>query len=136
MRPPLRRSTKSLSIQQQPLTDTEQSRADAELEQSLLDALTDSVLTTCAHAPSELQQRLVEVLDKGVVRSASRNIPSSAAGSRFSHACLRKLYVVCGRGVDMHGPHSCLLQVGVMGQTGDCKYTMPSKHGRATSARM
>lgn len=89
----------------------DQSRADAELELAVLDTLTDGVLTACARAPEEVLRRLVGVLDGGITRPRARHIPDSAAGSRFPHACLRKLYVLCSRGMEAQGAHGCLLEV-------------------------
>ncbi len=89
----------------------DQSRADAELELAVLDTLTDGVLTACARAPEEVRRRLVGVLDGGITRPRARHIPDSAAGSRFPHACLRKLYVLCSRGMEAQGAHGCLLEV-------------------------
>lgn len=91
--------------------DTEQSSSDAELEASVVDTLTDAVLTSCSHAPEEVRRRLIGVLDQAIVRPKDRHIPNSAAGIRFSHTCLRKLYVLSSRGVQDSGTQTCLLEV-------------------------
>ncbi len=75
---------------------------DAEVQASILDCLSDTVLTSCQYAPVEARQALVGVLDMG----AAAPTPDEAelpAASRFSHACLSKLYVLCSRGWDPRG---------------------------------
>lgn len=67
------------------LADTEQSSSDAELENSVVDMLTDAVLTACSHAPEELKRRLIAVLDQAIVRPKTCHIPDSAAG--LPHCC-------------------------------------------------
>ena len=113
-RNPSRRSSKKASRDPSfhaSLGDTEQSSSDAELEASVVDTLTDAVLTACSHAPEDVRRRLIGVLDQAITRPKDRHIPNSAAGIRFSHTCLRKLYVLSSRGVQDQGTEDCLLQV-------------------------
>lgn len=60
--------------------DTQQSSDDADLEASVVDTLTDAVLTACTHAPEDVRKRLISVLDQAIVRPKDRHIPNSAAG--------------------------------------------------------
>ena len=69
------------------------------------------VRAACGHAEAAEQQRLVAVVDRGIVRSHALDMPPSPSGSRFRQQCLRKMYVLCSRGVESQGPQSCLLQV-------------------------
>jgi len=87
----------------------EKRREDEELEQSGLDTLCDVALQSCAAAPDHLRQRLVRIVDCGV----DRPIPPEgiSGGERFSHVCLRKLYVLCSRGGESEGPHACTLGI-------------------------
>lgn len=62
--------------------DTQQSSDDADLEASVVDTLTDAVLTACSHAPEDIRKRLISVLDQAIVRPKDRHIPNSAAGER------------------------------------------------------
>ena len=62
------------------LGDTEQSSSDAELEASVVDTLTDAVLTSCSHAPEDIRRRFIGVLDQAITRPKDRHIPNSAAG--------------------------------------------------------
>ena len=64
------------------LGDTEQSSSDAELEASVVDTLTDVVLTACLHAPQDVRRRLIGVLDQAITRPKDRHIPNSAAGKQ------------------------------------------------------
>lgn len=77
--------------------DVQQSRADAELELSILDTLTDSVLVFCGTASVADQQRLIGIVDRGISRPRSLNIPQATTGSNFSHVCIRKMFVLCSR---------------------------------------
>ncbi|KAK9868608.1 hypothetical protein WJX84_001848 [Apatococcus fuscideae] len=90
---------------------TSVSQMDAELEAAVLDTLTETVLVSCANMPSESRQQLVSIVDQGLERGRARNIPNSAAGSRYTHLCLRKMYVLCSRGAEASGAQLCLLQV-------------------------
>ncbi|KAK3236704.1 hypothetical protein CYMTET_53172 [Cymbomonas tetramitiformis] len=89
--------------------DPEQRRADDELELAALDTLCDVVLTSCGASPDNLRRRLVAIVDCGV----DRPIPPEgySGGERFSHVCLRKLYVLGMRGGEAEGPHACLLAI-------------------------
>lgn len=51
------------------------------------------------------------IVDGGTVRPLERCLPGSAASSRFSLLCLRKMYVLCSRGAEASSPQGCLLQV-------------------------
>ena len=62
--------------------DTQQSSDDADLEASVVDTLTDAVLTACTHAPDDVRKRLISVLDQAIVRPKDRHIPNSAAGDK------------------------------------------------------
>ena len=62
------------------VSDTEQSSSDAELETSVVDTLTDAVLTACSHAPQDVKRRLIAVLDQAIIRPGACHIPDSAAG--------------------------------------------------------
>lgn len=53
----------------------------------------------------------MSIVDQGIARPHSLDMPGSPAGSRFRQQCLRKMYVLCGRGVESQGPHSCQLKV-------------------------
>ncbi len=64
------------------LGDTEQSNSDAELEASVVDTLTDGVLTSCSHVPEDVRRRLIGVLDQAITRPKDRHIPNSAAGKQ------------------------------------------------------
>ena len=80
---PSRRSSKNPSRDPSftgALGDTEQSNSDAELEASVVDTLTDGVLTSCSHAPEDVRRRLIGVLDQAITRPKDRHIPNSAAG--------------------------------------------------------
>ena len=57
------------------------------------------------------RQQLVCIVDRGLNRGRARNIPNSAAGSRFTHLCLRKMFVLCSRGAEASGAQLCLLEV-------------------------
>ncbi len=87
-------------------TPPDPATAAAELVLSVLDTLADAVLTACTHAPLSVRTRLVGIVDAGVVRGwdAPEALQPSA---RFSHGCLRKLFVLCSRGVDaqVRGAH-------------------------------
>ncbi|KAG2443720.1 hypothetical protein HXX76_002066 [Chlamydomonas incerta] len=113
----------------------EQVAADSEITAAVLDCLSDTVLSSCQHAPVEVRRALVEVLDAGAsslaapaaagisaaamaaAAAAPPPSPSDAGagglpgrgggaydesgqtpGSRLSHVCLAKLYVLCSRG--------------------------------------
>ncbi len=77
--------------------DPAQSRADVELELSVLDTLTDVILTECGPAPPALKRRLISIVDRGISRPKGLSIPQIATGSNFSHVCVRKMYVLCSR---------------------------------------
>lgn len=62
--------------------DTQQSSDDADLEASVVDTLTDAVLTACTHAPEDVRKRLISALDQAIIRPKDRHIPNSAAGER------------------------------------------------------
>ena len=62
--------------------DTQLSNDDADLEASVVDTLTDTVLTACTHAPEDVRKRLISVLDQAIIRPKDRHIPNSAAGNR------------------------------------------------------
>ena len=82
---PSRRSSKNPSRDPSftgALGDTEQSNSDAELEASVVDTLTDGVLTSCSHAPEDVRRRLIGVLDQAITRPKDRHIPNSAAGKQ------------------------------------------------------
>jgi hypothetical protein len=79
------------------LVDAAQGRADVDLELTVLDSLTDEVLTNCSSALLPLKRRLIAVVDRGIVRSRELSIPQATTGSNFSHVCVRKMYVLCGR---------------------------------------
>lgn len=70
--------------------DTQQSSDDADLEASVVDTLTDAVLTACSHAPEDVRKRLISVLDQAIVRPKDRHIPNSAAGER---CCIARTHV-------------------------------------------
>lgn len=72
-------------------------RSDIELEASILDLLTNSVLTVCTSAETPAIARLVAVVDGGAVRPGYLSIPGSPSGSSFRQICLRKMYVLCAR---------------------------------------
>lgn len=74
------------------VSDTEQSSSDAELETSVVDTLTDAVLTACSHAPQDVKRRLIAVLDQAIVRPAACHIPDSAAGV----SCLQPILTCYG----------------------------------------
>lgn len=81
---PSKAPSRDPSFKEAAVSDTEQSSSDAELETSVVDTLTDAVLTACSHAPDEVQQRLIAVLDQAIVRPKSYHIPNSAAGMLLS----------------------------------------------------
>eukprot|EP01025_Chloroclados_australasicus_P051787 TRINITY_DN6035_c0_g3_i1.p1 TRINITY_DN6035_c0_g3~~TRINITY_DN6035_c0_g3_i1.p1 ORF type:complete len:1021 (+),score=174.23 TRINITY_DN6035_c0_g3_i1:409-3063(+) len=70
---------------------------EAELVMSVLDSLCDSILSICLHSPQKIRVRFVELLDEGVARGYRYPEPEAIA-YRFSHACMRKMFVLCGRG--------------------------------------
>jgi hypothetical protein len=72
-------------------------RSDTDLEASVLDTLTDAVLTRCSTAPPPAQRRLVAIVDAGCARLHIVAIPGSSSGSTFRQICLRKMYVLCAR---------------------------------------
>lgn len=76
------------------VSDTEQSSSDAELETSVVDTLTDAVLTACSHAPEDVKRRLIAVLDQAAVRPKSCHIPNSAAGIPFHAFCTPQLILI------------------------------------------
>lgn len=80
-----------------PLVDAAQGRADVDLELTVLDSLTDEVLTKCTPAPLPLKRRLIAVVDRGISRPRELSIPQASTGSNFSHVCVRKMYVLCSR---------------------------------------
>eukprot|EP01024_Parvocaulis_polyphysoides_P013716 TRINITY_DN15397_c0_g1_i1.p1 TRINITY_DN15397_c0_g1~~TRINITY_DN15397_c0_g1_i1.p1 ORF type:complete len:420 (-),score=36.97 TRINITY_DN15397_c0_g1_i1:215-1351(-) len=77
--------------------DSETLQLDAELVVNVLDSLCDSVMSICLHAPKKVRVRYVELLDEGVTRGFLYPEPE-AISYRFSHACLRKMFVLCSRG--------------------------------------
>lgn len=79
---------------------------DGELEESVLDSMSNDVLTACAAAPEAVRERLVSIVDRGVSRPV---VPG--ATTRFAHVCLRKLYVLVGRGGEPEGPHACTMSI-------------------------
>jgi len=83
---------------QTPPIDPQQGRADAELELSVLDCLTDGILTGCGDAPLTTKRQLISIVDRGVVRPRELSIPQATTFSNFSHVCVRKMYVLCSRG--------------------------------------
>lgn len=120
-------------------SNPEQAAKDSELEVSVLDTLTDSVLTSCPYASESMRKRLVQIVDRcekeplsksspdtmllaqtlqeslwchrGISRADRLNFRPGAAGSSFEHVCLRKLYVLSSRGEGNQGPDGCLLEV-------------------------
>lgn len=76
------------------LGDTEQSSSDAELEASVVDTLTDAVLTSCSHAPEDIRRRFIGVLDQAITRPKDRHIPNSAAG-KLDHMTNVTLHTSC-----------------------------------------
>ena len=80
-----------------PLVDAALGRADVDLELSVLDSLTDDVLTKSGPAPLALKRRLIAVVDRGIARPRELSIPQATTGSNFSHVCVRKMYVLCSR---------------------------------------
>ncbi len=80
-----------------PLVDAAQGRADVDLELTVLDSLTDEVLTKCGSAPLPLKRRLIAVVDRGISRPRELSIPQATTGSNFSHVCVRKMFVLCSR---------------------------------------
>ena len=79
------------------VVDAVQSRADVDLELSILDTLADVVLTECGTAPLAMTHRLISVVDRGIARPRELSIPQTVTGSNFSHVCVRKMYVLCSR---------------------------------------
>lgn len=77
---PSRRSSRNPSRDPSFMSDTQQSSDDADLEASVVDTLTDAVLTACTHAPEDVRKRLIGVLDQAIVRPKDKHIPNSAAG--------------------------------------------------------
>lgn len=65
----------------------------------------------CSHCPEDVRRSLVAVLEQGVGRSVSCNLPDSAAGARFPQLCLRKLYVISSRGGAPGHANDCLEEV-------------------------
>lgn len=80
--------------------DGVQGREDAELELRVLDALTDEILTACGSASVNALDRLISVVERGMVRPQKFNIPQTTTYSNFSHVCIRKMYALCSRGSD------------------------------------
>ncbi|CAD7699922.1 unnamed protein product [Ostreobium quekettii] len=107
-------SSDSMSLQAlqilSPRARIEASRGDSEVRMTVLDTLGDVVLTACEHASLEMRTRLVRIVDEGMTRSDPSD-GALAAGGRFSHACLRKMYVLCSRGEAGQDPHGALLEV-------------------------
>ena len=70
---------------------------------SALDVLADVILArSCSEASPASLGRLVGILDAGAA-GAGRSWRPQGASERFSQACLRKLYVVSGRGDERVG---------------------------------
>ena len=65
----------------------------------------------CTWCPKDVQHDLVAIVEQGVCRPISVNLPGSAVGARFPQLCLRKMYVICSRGGTSDGPDSCSHQV-------------------------
>ncbi len=70
--------------------------SDVEIQAAVLDCLADTVLTSCQYAPQDVRSGLVGVIDAGAATPLLGEMEVPAA-SRFSHACLSKLYVLCSR---------------------------------------
>lgn len=64
------------------------------------------------------------------------SICSDHAGIRFSHTCLRKLYVLSSRGLQDQGPDTCLLEVMPLCSWSICaaSYLVAASHLVAASA--
>lgn len=76
----------------------ETARSDEQLEGVALDALCERLLAHCREAPDEVQRRLVAVVDHCAARTSQlplgKAVPENC--SRFSLACLVRLFVLCG----------------------------------------
>ncbi|KAH9318494.1 hypothetical protein KI387_020263, partial [Taxus chinensis] len=74
-------------------------KADESIEATVLDVLCNRVLKSCIDAPVEVLQRLVSTLDRCASRTSSLPIESvgllPAHCSRFSIACLKKIFSLC-----------------------------------------
>ena len=66
---------------------------------TVLDCLSDTVLSACQYAPLEVRRALVSIIEQGAAAPAPYEA-GQACAARFSHACLSKLYVLCSRGQD------------------------------------
>ncbi|KAK2078912.1 hypothetical protein QBZ16_002602 [Prototheca wickerhamii] len=80
-----------------------EAEVDCELEEAVLDTLSDAVLAAAPDMDAEALRRFVAAIDAGVVR------PRPAAGPAapgFSQTCLRKLYVLASRGGPQAGEAS------------------------------
>lgn len=86
-----------------------ESEQDEELQAAVLDTLTDSVLSACSSASTDMQRRLVSVVERGIGYTAR-----PYRSQRFSHLCMRKLYVLCSRGSSAAGSNKCLLDVALL----------------------
>lgn len=87
--------------------DPAQGRSDAELELSVLDTLTDGILsTTPSIGTLGVKRRLISVVDRGIIRPRALSIPQATTGSNFSHVCVRKMYVLCSRATGAAGGSS------------------------------
>lgn len=82
-----------------PTSLTEMCRHDAEVSLSMLDTLADVLLTNCDNVSDKYITRLIKIIDEGIIRQRPTDSMLSS-GERFSHACLRKMYVLCSRGED------------------------------------
>lgn len=71
--------------------------------------------------PEDIRQSLVGVLEQGVARPVTLNLPNSAAGARFPQLCLRKLYVICSRGGGSESIDGCLEDVSLCCSTYNSK---------------
>jgi hypothetical protein len=73
-------------------------KSDEQLEGVALDTLCERVLAHCREAPEEVQRRLVAVIDNCAARTSQlplgKAVPENC--SRFSLACLVRLFVLCG----------------------------------------
>jgi hypothetical protein len=99
--PPLATSTSATgpSLSSPPMSPRRHSQEQAQetkLEALVLDCLTDAVLASCGPNVLGVKGQLISILDHGCSHPGSATVPP---GDRLAHLCLRKMLVLCSRGM-------------------------------------
>lgn len=87
-----------VSKAEEKVPNPEQAKEDIQLELRVLDSLTDDILTACGTASFDAVDKLLSIVEMGMMRSQNLNIQQSTTYSNFGHVCIRKMYALCCRG--------------------------------------